>query len=36
METTETRIPWNKGTIVGQKPALKLQEVWAIRLRLQL
>ena len=36
METTQTRIPWNKGKIVGQKPALKLQEVWAIRVRLQL
>lgn len=32
----QTRIPWNKGKIVGQKPALKLQEVWEIRVRLQL
>ncbi len=29
-------IPWNKGKLVGQKPPLKLQEVWAIRIRLQL
>ena len=28
--------PWNQGRLVGQKPALKLQEIWAIRIRLQL
>jgi len=28
--------PWNKGKLVGQKPPLKLQQVWAIRIRLQL
>ena len=28
--------PWNKGMIVGPKPPLKLKEVWAIRIRLQL
>lgn len=28
--------PWNKGKIIGQKPPLKLQEIWAIRIRLQL
>ena len=27
--------PWNKGKITGQKPPLKLNEVWAIRIRLQ-
>ncbi len=32
----QQRVPWNKGKIVAQKPALKLQEVWAIRVRLQL
>lgn len=30
------RIPWNKGKITGQKPPLKLNEVWAIRIRLQI
>ncbi len=30
------REPWNKGKIVGQKPPLKLKEIWAIRIRLQL
>jgi len=29
-------IPWNKGKLVGPKPPLKLKEIWAIRIRLQL
>lgn len=28
--------PWNKGKLVGQKLPLKLKEIWAIRVRLQL
>jgi hypothetical protein len=28
--------PWNKGKLLGQKPPLKLREIWAIRIRLQL
>lgn len=28
--------PWNKGKLVGPKPPLRLKEVWAIRIRLQL
>jgi len=40
METTachSTRqVPWNKGRLTGQKPHLKLNEIWAIRTRLQL
>lgn len=27
---------WNKGLLVGQKPPLKLQEIWSIRVRLQI
>jgi hypothetical protein len=27
--------PWNKGKLVGQKAPLKLKEIWAIRVRLQ-
>ncbi len=27
--------PWNKGKLMGQKPPLKLKEVWEIRIRLQ-
>ena len=30
------RDPWNKGKLVDQKPSLKLKEIWAIRIRLQL
>jgi integrase len=29
-------VPWNKGKLIGQRPALKLKEVWAIRIRLQI
>jgi len=25
------RIPWNKGKIIGQKPPLKRNEIWAIQ-----
>ncbi|MEE8304291.1 MAG: integrase, partial [Candidatus Tectomicrobia bacterium] len=28
--------PWNKAKLVGQKPPLKLKEIWAIRIRLQI
>ena len=28
--------PWNKGKLVGQKPPLKLHEIWSIRIRLEL
>lgn len=31
-----TQIPWNKGKLVGQKLPLKLKEIWAVRVRLQL
>ena len=33
---TGSKIPWNKGKLVGQKLPLKLKEIWAIRIRLQL
>jgi hypothetical protein len=40
MESSEIavarRTPWNKGKLVGQKAPLKLKEMWAIRVRLQL
>ncbi len=32
----ETHIPWNKGKLIGQKPPLKLKEIWSIRIRVQL
>ena len=39
MTSTEQRpakAAWNKGKLVGQKAPLKLKDVWAIRIRLQL
>ncbi len=30
------KAPWNKGKLVGQKPPLKLKEIGAIRIRLQI
>lgn len=32
----QPRQPWNKGKLVGQKAPLKLRDIWAIRIRLQL
>lgn len=31
-----TTVPWNKRRFIGPKPPLKLKEIWAIRIRLQL
>ena len=39
METLQKRTqrtPWNKGRPTGRKPPLKLKEIWAIRVRLQM
>ncbi len=30
------KTPWNKGKLVGKKPPLKLKEIWAIRIHLQI
>ncbi len=30
------KVPWNKNKIVGQKLPLKLQQIWSIRIRLEL
>ena len=30
------RKPWNKGKLVGQKASLKVKDIWAIRVRLQM
>ncbi len=35
-KVTRRSEPWNNGKIVGQKLPLKLKEIWAIRVRLQL
>ena len=34
-EKIPSRDAWNKGKLLGQKPPLKLKEVWEIRVRLQ-
>ena len=38
METSNSHHhePWNKGKLIGQKTPLKLKEIWAIRVRLEL
>ncbi len=34
--TKARRVPWNKGRLTGQKPPLKSQEIWSIRVRLDI
>ncbi|MEJ2645784.1 MAG: hypothetical protein P8180_12820 [Gammaproteobacteria bacterium] len=29
-------LPWHKGSLMGPKPPLKLREIWAVRIRLQM
>ncbi len=36
IQATSGRIPWNKGKITGQKPPLKPQHIWSIRVLLRL
>ena len=36
LERTAKKSPWNKGRLSGQKRPLRLQEIWAIRIRLEL
>lgn len=36
MLASPSKVPWNKGKIVGQKAPLRLKDIWAIRIRLQL
>lgn len=36
LHTSQSHQPWNKGKLVGQKAPLKLKDIWAIRVRLQL
>lgn len=35
-KTVQSQIPWNKDKLVGQKLPLKLRDIWAIRIHLQL
>lgn len=36
MENVHSHEPWNKGKLIGQKPPLKLKDIWGIRIHLQL
>ncbi len=36
IRTTSHRGAWNKGKLVGQKAPFKLQEIWAMPVRLQM
>jgi hypothetical protein len=31
-KTKGRAVSWNKGKLLGQKPPLKLKEIWAIRI----
>jgi len=33
---SSVRTPWNKGKLIGQKAPLKVRDIWAIRVRLQI
>ena len=32
---TTSKVPWNKGKLLGSKPPLQTKQVWAIRTKLQ-
>jgi len=34
--TSTPYYPWNKGKLIGQRPPFKKQEIWSIRIRLQI
>ncbi|MDB5836007.1 MAG: integrase family protein [Caballeronia sp.] len=36
VSNTPAHVPWIKDKLTGQKSPLKLKEIWAIRIRLQL
>lgn len=36
LHTSQPRQPWNKAKLIGQKAPLKLKDIWAICVRLQL
>jgi integrase len=36
LKVVPAREPWNKGKLVGQESPLRLKDIWAIRIRLQL
>ena len=32
----DARVPWNKDKLIGQKPPLKLAEIWTVRTPLRI
>ena len=36
IRTATQHVPWNKGKLIGQKASLKLKDIWAIRVRMQI
>ena len=32
----DARVPWNKGKLIGQKPPLKLADIWTVRTQLRM
>lgn len=36
VDNSSRDVPWNQGQLIGQKPPLKLKEIWAVRIRLQM
>ena len=36
VDVSECRRPWNKGKLAGQKAPLRISEIWAIRVRLEI
>ena len=32
----DARVPWNKGRLIGQKPPLKLADIWTVRTQLRM
>ena len=36
LHTSQHHEPWNKGKLIGQKAPLKLKDIWALRVRLQM
>lgn len=34
--TAATKVPWNKGKLIGSKPPLRIKNVWSIRTKLQM
>lgn len=36
LKSKSMQVPWNKGKLIGQKPPLKLPEIWAVRIHLQI